>query len=226
MKFPHAAGFRSWQEAPVSTFALCWKAFSKDRSAIRRCATVWRPVRRAVQGRYIVLLKRFDSVAAAKIHSNDVPKVTRALEIRLLTSQPVSQLFQQGRDALTGYRTLKLGLLPDREVLNPRLDARCAWMFEHGLVEEVQHILALGFAPECKPFESHGYKQALQLIHGELNAREAVFYAQRNTRHYAKRQITWFRRERELQWLKGFGDAPEIREAALAMAANFLYPGN
>ncbi len=172
------------------------------------------------------LLKRFDSVAAAKIHSNDVPKVTRALEIRLLTSQPVSQLFQQGRDALTGYRTLKLGLLPDREVLNPRLDARCAWMFEHGLVEEVQHILALGFAPECKPFESHGYKQALQLIHGELNAREAVFYAQRNTRHYAKRQITWFRRERELQWLKGFGDAPEIREAALAMAANFLYPGN
>ena len=170
------------------------------------------------------LLRRFDSVAAAKIHSNDVPKVTRALEIRLLTRQPVSRLFQQGRDALTGYRTLKLGLLPDREVLNPRLDARCAWMFEHGLVEEVRYILALGFAPECKPFESHGYKQAMQLIHGELNAREAVFYAQRNTRHYAKRQITWFRRERELQWIKGFGDAAEIREAALGSVANFLYP--
>ena len=78
----------------------------------------------------------------------------------------------------------------------------------------------------CKPFESHGYKQALQLIHGELNARDALFYAQRNTRHYAKRQITWFRRERELQWLKGFGDAPEIRETTLAMVTNFLYPGN
>ena len=95
------------------------------------------------------LLRRFDSMAAAKIHSNDVPKVTRALEICMLTRQPVSRLFQQGRDALTGYRTLKLGLLPDRETLNPRLDARCAWMFEHGLVEEVRHILALGFPPRA-----------------------------------------------------------------------------
>jgi tRNA dimethylallyltransferase len=169
------------------------------------------------------LLKRFDSTSAGKIHANDIPKVTRALEICLLTRQPVSRLFQQGRDALTGYRTLKLGLLPDREVLNPRLDERCAWMFEHGLVEEVRCILALGFSPACKPFESHGYKQAMQLIQGELSLRDAVFYAQRNTRHYAKRQITWFRRERELQWLKGFGDAAHIREAALASVSNFLY---
>jgi len=168
------------------------------------------------------LLTRFDSNAASKIHVNDIPKVTRALEICLLTRQPATRLFQQGRDALTGYRTLKFGLLPDREALNPRLDARCAWMFEHGLVEEVRHILALGFSPACKPFESHGYKQAMQLIQGELNLRDAVFYAQRNTRHYAKRQITWFRRERELQWLKGFGDAPQIREAALQSVANFL----
>ena len=123
---------------------------------------------------------------------------------------------------MTGYRTLKLGLLPDREALNPRLDARCAWMFEHGLVEEVRCILALGFSPACKPFESHGYKQALQFIQGELSLRDAIFYAQRNTRHYAKRQITWFRRERELQWLKGFGDAPDIREAALMSVSTFL----
>jgi tRNA dimethylallyltransferase len=168
------------------------------------------------------LLKRFDSTAAGKIHANDTPKVTRALEICLLTRQPVTRLFQQGRDALTGYRTLKLGLLPDREALNPRLDERCAWMFEHGLVEEVRCILALGFSPACKPFESHGYKQAMQLIQGELNPRDAVFYAQRNTRHYAKRQITWFRRERELQWLKGFGDTPDIRENALTSVSKFL----
>lgn len=170
------------------------------------------------------LLRRFDSTAARKIHANDIPKVTRALEICLLTRQPVSRLFEQGRDPLMGYRTLKLGLLPDRETLNPRLDARCAWMFEHGLVEEVRRILALGFSPACKPFESHGYRQAMQLIEGELSPRDAVFYAQRNTRHYAKRQITWFRRERELQWLKGFGDAPQIREAALASTARFLLP--
>jgi tRNA dimethylallyltransferase len=170
------------------------------------------------------LLRRFDSAAARKIHANDIPKVMRALEICLLTRQPVSRLFERGRDALRGYRTLKLGLLPDREALNPRLDARCAWMFEHGLVEEARGILALGFPATCKPFESHGYKQAMQLIQGELSPRDAVFYAQRNTRHYAKRQITWFRRERDLQWLKGFGDATDIRQAALPRVAEFLSP--
>ena len=170
------------------------------------------------------ILKRLDSVCAAKIHANDIPKVTRALEVCLLTRRPVSELFEQGRDALRGYRTLKLGLLPDRDLLYPRLDARCAWMFENGLVEEVRGILALGFAPECKPFESHGYRQALQFIRGELTPKDAVFYAQRNTRNYAKRQITWFRREPGLAWLKGFGDATEIREAALSRVAGFLAP--
>ena len=66
-------------------------------------------------------------------------------------------------------------------------------MFARGLVDEVRHILALGYPAEAKPFESHGYKQALQFIRGELNQREAIFYAQRNTRQYAKRQLTWFR---------------------------------
>jgi tRNA dimethylallyltransferase len=168
------------------------------------------------------ILKRLDSVSAAKIHANDIPKVTRALEVCLLTRRPVSELFQRGRDSLKGYRTLKLGLLPDRDVLYPRLDARCTWMFENGLVEEVKGILALGFSSECKPFESHGYKQALQLIRGELSPRDAVFYAQRNTRNYAKRQITWFRREEGLVWLKNFGDVPEIRETALARVAALL----
>ena len=171
------------------------------------------------------ILNRLDSVSGAKIHANDIPKVTRALEVCLLTRRPVSELFERGRDALRGFRTLKLGLLPDRDALYPRLDARCAWMFENGLVEEVRRILALGFAPGCKPFESHGYKQALQLIQGELSPRDAVFYAQRNTRNYAKRQITWFRRERDMVWLKDFGDAPGIREAALSRVGHFLTPG-
>ncbi len=171
------------------------------------------------------LLARFDAATAKRIHPNDVPKVTRALEVCLLTRNRVSELFETGRDALTGYRTLKLGLFPDRELLNPRLDARCEWMFAHGLVEEVRQILSLGYAPECKPFESHGYRQAMQLINGELNAREAVFYAQRNTRQYAKRQITWFRREPGLVWLKGFSDAPAIREETLTRVAEFLRAG-
>lgn len=170
------------------------------------------------------LLGRFDSAAAQKIHANDVPKVTRALEVCLLTGRPATELFGAGRDALEGYRTLKLGLLPDRDALYSRLDARCAQMFEAGLVDEARRILSLGFAAACKPFESHGYKQALQQIRGELSPPDAVFYAQRNTRNYAKRQLTWFRREPGLVWLKGFGDAAEMRHIAIERAGAFLTP--
>jgi tRNA dimethylallyltransferase len=168
------------------------------------------------------LLARFDPPTAKKIHPHDVPKVTRALEVCLLTRRPVSELFREGRGALQGYRTLKLGLLPDREALYERLDRRCAAMFANGLVEEVRHILDLGYPAELKPFESHGYKQALQFIRGELNLREAIFYAQRNTRQYAKRQLTWFRREAGLVWLKGFADTPGILEQALDLVKEFV----
>jgi tRNA dimethylallyltransferase len=166
------------------------------------------------------LLTRFDRASSEKIHANDVPKVMRALEVCLLTRRPVSELFREGRDALRGYRVLKLGLFPERDVLYRGLDARCAAMFEGGLVEEVRHILSLGFAAECKPFESHGYKQALQLIRGELSPRDAAFYAQRNTRQYAKRQITWFRREQGLVWLRGFGQ--DVAEDGLKRVGEWI----
>jgi tRNA dimethylallyltransferase len=191
---------------------------SRDQALRDRLAS--REIRRP--GSLHRLLSRLDAETAQKIHPRDVPKVTRALEVCLLMRRPVSELFRGGRDGLRGYRTLKLGLFPEREALYPRLDARCARMFEEGLVEEVRGILARGFDGSLKPFESHGYKQALQLIRGELNAREAVFYAQRNTRQYAKRQITWFRREPGLVWMRGFGDSPEIREAVLGRVAEFL----
>jgi tRNA dimethylallyltransferase len=160
------------------------------------------------------ILRRFDPLAAARIHPHDVPKVMRALEVCLLTRRPLTELFQQGRDALRGYRVLKLGLLPDRDQLYGRLNVRCARMFENGLIEEVRGILNRGFSASVKPFESHGYKQALQLIRGELSLRDAIFYAQRNTRHYAKRQITWFRKEAGLVWLKGFGTDAGVQQEA------------
>jgi tRNA dimethylallyltransferase len=168
------------------------------------------------------LLRRFDPQTAARVHPNDVPKVMRAVEVCLLARRPASELFREGRDALRGYRTLKFGLLPDRDALYRKLDERCARMFESGLIEEVRGILALGFPAASKPFESHGYKQALQLIDGELSPRDAIFYAQRNTRNYAKRQITWFRKEPALIWLRGFGDDPAIRDEALARVEQWL----
>jgi tRNA dimethylallyltransferase len=168
------------------------------------------------------ILNRLDPAAAAKIHPHDLPKVTRALEVCVVTRQPVSDLFRGGRDTLAGYRAFKIGLDPARDALYERLDARCRLMFETGLVEEVRHILALGFPDNVKPFESHGYKQALQMLRGDLTLKEAIFYAQRNTRRYAKRQMTWFRQESGIVWLKGFGDSPEIRAAALRLVNGYF----
>jgi tRNA dimethylallyltransferase len=168
------------------------------------------------------LLRRLDGEAAARIHAHDVPKVTRALEVRLIARRPMGELFREGRDALAGSRVLKIGLAPDREELYQRLDGRCRRMFESGLVEEVERIIEAGFPGEAKPFESHGYRQALQMLRGELNAKEALFYAQRNTRNYAKRQMTWFRKEPDIEWLKGFGENQELQRAARERVREFL----
>jgi tRNA dimethylallyltransferase len=190
---------------------------SRDQSLRDRLAA--RETRR--RGSLHRLLSRFDSQAAIKIHPHDVPKVTRALEVCLLSRRPVTELYKGGRDRLRGYRALKLGLMPEREALNERIDARCRSMFEEGLVEEVRGIQAMGYA-SVKPFEALGYKQALQSIRGELSARDAVFYAQRNTRRYAKRQITWLRKESAVEWLRGFGESTQIQEQAAGRVQEFL----
>jgi tRNA dimethylallyltransferase len=168
------------------------------------------------------LLCRFDPDAAARIHAHDVPKVIRALEICLLTRRPVTRLFEEGRSALVGYRTLKLGISPDRTALYQRLDSRCASMFHGGLVEEVKRILVMGYREDSKPFESHGYKQILQMLRGELTEEEALLDAQRNTRRYAKRQVTWFRQERGVCWLSGFGVDENTQITALELVREFL----
>jgi tRNA dimethylallyltransferase len=168
------------------------------------------------------LLRRFDPAAAGRIHPRDLPKVTRALEVCLVTRRPVTELFQQGREALGGYRILKIGLAPGREQLYEKLDRRTTQMFETGLIEEVRGILARGFAASAKPFESHGYRQAMQFINGELKLDEAIFYAQRNTRHYAKRQMTWFRQEAGLEWFSGFGGDTQIQESVENRVREFL----
>lgn len=168
------------------------------------------------------LLGRFDPAAAARIHPNDVPKAMRALEVCLLARRPISEMFREGRDALRGYRVLKLGIDTDRAALYRALDERCARMFASGLVEEVRAILDRGFSPRAKPFESHGYKQALQMLRGELAPEAALEEARRNTRRYAKRQMTWFRREPGIEWFHGFGNDPAVRQAALDCVRRFL----
>jgi tRNA dimethylallyltransferase len=168
------------------------------------------------------LLRRFDPEAAGRIHPRDLPKITRALEVCLVTRRPVTELFEHGRDALGGYGILKIGLSPPREQLYEKLDRRTRQMFETGLIEEVRGILSRGFAAAVKPFESHGYRQAVQFLNGELKLDEAVFYAQRNTRHYAKRQMTWFRQEPGMEWFSGFGGDTQIQQAVGDRVSEFL----
>jgi tRNA dimethylallyltransferase len=156
------------------------------------------------------LLRKMDPLTAARIHPNDLPKVIRAVEICLSERRSATQVFAAGRDALQGFRVLKIGLFPDREKLYQRLESRMEAMFAGGLIEETASILARGYAPDCKPFESIGYKQALQTLQGELSPKEALFYATRETRRYAKRQMTWFRQEPGLEVVSGFGDDPAV----------------
>jgi tRNA dimethylallyltransferase len=159
------------------------------------------------------LLRRIDPPTAARMHPNDVPKVIRALEICLSARRTASEVFAAGRDALEGFRALKIGLFPDREQLYQRLESRMEAMFAAGLINETASILARGYAQTCKPFESIGYKQALQALNGELSPKDALFYAKRETRRYAKRQMTWFRQEPGLEIVCGFGnEAPIARK--------------
>jgi len=123
---------------------------------------------------------------------------------------------------LQGFRVLKIGLFPNRELLYERLEARLEAMFAAGLIEETAAILGLGYAPDCKPFESIGYKQALQTIQGELSPKDALFYATRETRRYAKRQMTWFRQDKGMEIFRGFGNDPALIEEVLDRVEKFL----
>lgn len=155
------------------------------------------------------MLRRLDGAAAETIHANDVPKLVRALEVCLAARRPMTEMWQRGRDPLTGFRVLQLGLDPGRERLYERINQRAARMFDLGLIEETRGLLREhGRVP---PLDAQGYRQAVQFLDGELTLEAAVAAAQQGHRNYAKRQMTWFRRqtdtpERPVQWLAGFGD--------------------
>jgi tRNA dimethylallyltransferase len=165
------------------------------------------------------ILSRLDPAAASRIHTHDKNKTIRALEVRILEGKPISALFGKGRTPLRGFRPIKLGLDPPREQLYQRLDARAIGIFERGLIEEVRQLLAAGVLADAKPFESLGYKQALQVLEGRLSQEQALQSTQLETRRYAKRQLTWFRKEPDVHWLHGFGDDTRVQETALSIIA-------
>lgn len=155
------------------------------------------------------LLRRLDPSAAQAIHANDVAKVIRALEVALSTRRPMTELWQQGREPLRGFRILRIGLNPDREALYQRINARAAEMFSRGLIEETRD-LQRRYGQSARALNSLGYRQAVQHLEGELTLPQAIAAAQQGHRNYAKRQMTWFRREPDVRWLEGFGSDPEV----------------
>ena len=164
------------------------------------------------------MLHRLDPPSATNIHPNDTPKLVRALEVCVTTRQPLSQAWSAGREPLHGFRVLRIGLDPPRAELYARINQRAAAMFEQGLVEETQALLAR-YGAECWPLASLGYKQAGALLRGELSRYAAIAATQQGHRNYAKRQATWFRREPEVKWLRGFGDEAAVQAEALALIA-------
>ncbi len=169
------------------------------------------------------ILRRMDAAAAARIHPNDAPKVIRALEVCLASRARITELWRQGRDPLHGFRILRLGLNPDRRALYSRINQRAARMFDCGLVEETEAI-AHKYGTKARPLFSLGYKQAMQFLTGELSRTKAIEMAQQAHRNYAKRQMTWFRRELDVHWLPGFGDDPQIQQQATSWVRRHLVP--
>ena len=167
------------------------------------------------------ILARLDPAAAKLIHVNDTPKILRAIEVTLAARQPITRQWEQSRDPLTGFRILRLGLNPPRAELYARIDRRAAQMFEIGLVEETAQLVAR-YGEDCRPLTSLGYAQAVALLRGETTRGQAIAAAQQGHRNYAKRQLTWFRKDPAIHWLPGFGGDDEIHQQASALVAQHL----
>jgi tRNA dimethylallyltransferase len=161
------------------------------------------------------VLKRLDAQAASKIAVADEQKLIRAIEICLLAHKPVSQVHREGRVPLKGWRVLKVGLMPPREALNGRIHARTEGMLERGWLQEVQSLLASGLREDAKPFDFIGYRELRSVLHEKISLEEARAVIQQATRQYAKRQLTWFRKEQGVRWFSGFGDDAAVQANAL-----------
>jgi tRNA dimethylallyltransferase len=161
------------------------------------------------------ILERLDPEAARRIGERDEPKLIRAIEVRLLSGKPLSALHREGQQPLEGYRTIKIGLMPPRAALYERIHRRAEAMVEAGWIDEVRKLVAAGVPETAKPFQFIGYREWRDYLEGQIGKEEALDRIRQATRRYAKRQITWFRRETGVRWLEGFGDDPAIATAAL-----------
>ncbi|MBI1750020.1 MAG: tRNA (adenosine(37)-N6)-dimethylallyltransferase MiaA [Acidobacteria bacterium] len=161
------------------------------------------------------ILARLDPAAAARIAPRDLTKMIRALEVRLLTGKPITELHRAGRPQLEGYHAIKVGLKPPRAALYQRIERRVDAMFAAGWLEEVKRLMSAGIPADSKPFQFIGYGELQKHLAGVIALDAAVAAIRQATRRYAKRQLTWFRKETGVRWFEGFGD-DEVVAAGVA----------
>src|ERR1700688_1456101 len=183
---------------------------------------LWASVAEHPPGHLHRILKRMDPPSAEKIAPGDEQKLIRAVEVCLLAKKPLSEVHRAGRNPLRGWRPIKIGLSPEREALYQRIHARTETMLAAGWMEEVRGLLASGLPVDAKPFDFIGYRELRSVLNGEMKLEEAQAAIQQVTRRYAKRQLTWFRRDPQIHWFSGFGQDPAIQQESLAWVRNQL----
>jgi len=169
------------------------------------------------------VLRRLDPEAALRIGSRDRPKMIRAIEVCLLTGRPLTEVHRAGRTHLEGYAPIKIGLHPPRAALYDRIEQRVHSMLDRGWIEEVTGLLRSGIPHNAKPFDFIGYSELRAHLEGTVTLTAATKAICQATRRYAKRQLTWFRKEPLVHWLPGFGDDAAIAAAAERLVAGHLH---
>jgi tRNA dimethylallyltransferase len=160
-------------------------------------------------------LRRIDSAAATRIGPRDTPKLMRAIEISVLAGKPVSEVQSARRQKLEGFHVIKIGLMPPRTALYERIERRTVEMMDRGWLAEVQKLVATGIPATVKPFSFIGYGELRAHLEGRHKLPAVVAAVQQATRRYAKRQVTWFRKEPDVKWFEGFGDDANLTAEAL-----------
>ncbi len=163
-------------------------------------------------------LKLVDPVSAENIHPNNVKRVIRALEVYYQTQKPISYHNEKSREIPSKYKFILLGLNMEREKLYERINKRVDVMLENGLVEEVKRLVELGYSEAITSMQGIGYKEILWYLRNEISLDEAIDIIKRDSRRYAKRQITWFKRIKEIKWfsIDNFGNTNTITETVIS----------
>lgn len=146
-------------------------------------------------------LKEIDPVSAEKIHANNVKRVIRALEFYHLTGKPISEHNETEQQKESPYNFAYFVLTDDRANLYKRIDMRVDIMLKNGLIDEVQKLKSMGYHRDMVSMQGLGYKEILDYLDGKCTLEDAIYILKRETRHFAKRQLTWFRRERDVIWI-------------------------